>query len=78
MRVWPFLAWTAIGSAIHSVIALKLTEVGVVIWDVYPQLRIAIIVAGAILCWSALVWGAWKCICQRRRGRAGTDLDRVA
>ncbi|HCA48654.1 MAG TPA: hypothetical protein DEP45_15275 [Armatimonadetes bacterium] len=75
VRVWPFVAWTAVGSAIHSVIALKLTEVGFVVWDVYPRLRIVIIVVGALLFWSALVWGAWKCLRERRLARAQAKAD---
>ena len=69
VRPLPFLAWTAVGSAIQVAITLKLTEVGFSIWDARPQLRLAMIIVIAVVFWGALLYGTCKHLRDRHRRR---------
>ncbi len=69
VRLLPFIAWTAFGSAIQVAIALKLTDVGFIIWDAHPQLRVAMVTVTAVVFWGIFVYGAGRYLRDRHRRR---------
>jgi len=67
-----FTLWTTVGTAAHVALALWMAQAGFWFWDAYPKLRIALVVAVALIFWGAFIYavirGACSRVAARRRG----------
>lgn len=73
----PFVAWTALGTAIHVALALWMVQAGFWFWDAYPGLRVAVVVVLALIFWGAFFYAAirtaYRRVAARRRGTSQGD-----
>jgi len=60
VRPLPFIIWTALGSAAHATIVLKLLDTGFTIWQTHLDLPITIVVLAAVALWAACAFGLWR------------------
>lgn len=75
VRAGPFLVWTALGSLLQVVLALKLAEAGWWFWDEYPGWRMALVIGAAVVFWGFLIYVGVRALFARRREGRKTEAD---
>jgi len=73
VRVGPFIVWTALGSLLHTILALWLAEAGWWFWDTYPQWRVVLVVSVTVVFWGVFLYAVLRGRHLRRAAEPETE-----